>query len=176
MSDVKFKAGEYVRVKKFDKRPSNWNSKGKMDHLMGEIVKITEVVGNYVEAYDKKYDYTWTFTFDQVEKAKSVIVIYQKENQTIALNKETGEKAVARCHPDDEFDFEIGAKLAFQRLLGSEEDDSMVQSAKAFEKVVNSFTAEGFTRKEAIDITIRIALDSKKDGKQYGSEERTADR
>ena len=165
MEDVKFKAGEYVRVKKFDKRPSNWNSEGKMDHLMGKIVKITEVYNNYVEVYDKKHDYTLTFKFDQVEKAKNVIVIYQKENQTIALNKETGEKSVARCHTDDEFDFEIGAKLAFQRLFGSEEDDSMVQSAKAFKKVANSFIAEGFTRKEAIDITFRIALDSKKDGK-----------
>lgn len=165
MADVKFKAGEYVRVKKFDKRPSNWNSEGKMDHLMGKIVKITEACNSYVGVYDKKHDYTWTFKFDQVEKAKSVIVIYQKENQTIALNKETGEKAVARCQSDDEFDFEIGAKLAFQRLLGSEEDDSMVQSAKAFKKVADSFIAEGFTRKEAIDITFRITLDSKKDGK-----------
>ena len=30
----------------------------------------------------------------------------------------TGEKAVAKCHPDDEFDFNIGAKLAFERLMG----------------------------------------------------------
>ena len=46
MGNTKFKAGEYVRVKKFDKRPRTWNSAGWMDHLMGKIVKITEVYDN----------------------------------------------------------------------------------------------------------------------------------
>lgn len=150
MKNSKFKPGEYVRVKKFDKRPSNWNSEGKMDHLMGEIVKITELDDNYVGVYDKKHDYTWVFKFDQVEKAKNVIVIYQKENQTIALNKETGKKAVAKCHPDDEFDFEIGAKLAFQRLVGGKKDekDEILDSfIVSFKKAVDSFVKGGFTRK-----------------------------
>ena len=162
MAYVKFKAGEYVRVKKFDKRPYEWNQHGKMDHLMGKIVKIKDVVGHVLILYDKKYGREFAVLESDVEKINNSIVIYQKENQTIALNKETGEKAVARCHPDDEFDFEIGAKLAFQRLLGSDEDASIDQSTKAFKKVANSFIAEGFTRKEAIDITIRLALDSKK--------------
>ncbi len=35
----------------------------------------------------------------------------------IALDKRTGEKAIAKCSPEDEFDFEVGAKLAFDRLL-----------------------------------------------------------
>ena len=165
MAGVKFKAGEYVRVKKFDKRPYEWNPDWKMDHLMGKIVKIKDVVGHVLILYDKKYGREFAVLESDVEKINNSIVIYQKENQTIALNKGTGEKAVARCHPDDEFDFNVGAKLAFQRLFGSEEDDSIDQGVKAFKKVVNSLIAEGFTRKEAIDIAIRIALDSKKDGK-----------
>lgn len=44
------------------------------------------------------------------------IVIYQKDNEVIALDKRTGKKAVAKCNPRDTFDFDIGAKLAFGRL------------------------------------------------------------
>jgi hypothetical protein len=33
---------------------------------------------------------------------------------------ETGKKGVARCHPDDAFDFYSGAKLALERLKEAE--------------------------------------------------------
>lgn len=44
------------------------------------------------------------------------VVIYRKDREVIALDKLTGKKAVARCHPDDEFNFKFGATLAFDRL------------------------------------------------------------
>lgn len=115
-----FKVGDYVRVKRFKKRPIGWNSEGKMDHLMGKICKVTSAspLGTNINVYDKKYDYSWCFEKEQVEKISNTIVIFTKENQVIALDKETGEKAIAKCHPDDEFDFYIGAKLAFERLMG----------------------------------------------------------
>lgn len=46
----------------------------------------------------------------------NTIVIYRKGNEVIALDKRTGKKAVAKCDPRDTFDFNIGAKLAFERL------------------------------------------------------------
>lgn len=49
-------------------------------------------------------------------KSNECIVIYRKDSDVIALDKRTGKKAVAKCSPDDEFDFNIGAKLAFERL------------------------------------------------------------
>ena len=45
------------------------------------------------------------------------IVIYRDDNKVTALDKSTGKKAIARCNPADEFDFHIGAKLAFNRLM-----------------------------------------------------------
>lgn len=116
MSELKI--GDYVRVKKFKKRPIGWNSKGKMDHLMGKICKVTSIFGDIIRIYDKKYDYSWSVHKEEVEKVSNTIVIYMKGNQVIALDKATGKKAVAKCHPDDEFDFNIGAKLAFERLMG----------------------------------------------------------
>lgn len=114
----KFKVGDYVRVKKFKKRPIGWNPEGKMDHLMGKICKVTNITAFGCIIYDKKYDYSWCVRKEEVEKVPNTIVIYMIGNQVIAFDKATGEKAVAKCHPDDEFDFNIGAKLAFERLMG----------------------------------------------------------
>lgn len=50
------------------------------------------------------------------KKPNECIVIYRKDSDVIALDKRTGRKAVEKCSPDDEFDFNIGAKLAFERL------------------------------------------------------------
>lgn len=44
------------------------------------------------------------------------IVIYRKGNEVIALDKRTGKKTVAKCSPADAFNFDTGAKLAFERL------------------------------------------------------------
>lgn len=52
---------------------------------------------------------------------KQIIVIYRDGNSVIAKDKETGKKAVAKCHPDDEFDFMVGAKLALERLSQPDE-------------------------------------------------------
>ncbi len=48
-----------------------------------------------------------------------MIVIYRDGNKTIAMNKTTGEKAEAKCSPEDEFNFGVGAKLALDRLFGA---------------------------------------------------------
>ena len=58
---------------------------------------------------------------DKETNKKQCIVIYRKGTDTIALDKSTGKKAVAKLHPDDEYDFNVGAQLAFDRLTGREE-------------------------------------------------------
>lgn len=42
--------------------------------------------------------------------------VYVDGNKVIAVNLETGKEGIARCHPDDTFDFFVGAKLALERL------------------------------------------------------------
>lgn len=117
---MRFKAGDKVRVKKFKKRPSTWNGEGKMDHLMGKVVKIERIVSPTKCVYavhDSKNDYDWFFKEDDLEPVNETIVIYSKDREVIALDKATGDKAIARCNPADEYDFRIGAKLAFERLM-----------------------------------------------------------
>ena len=54
------------------------------------------------------------------EKFDETIVIYRNKNKVIALDKSTGKKAEARCNPVDDFDFHVGARIAFDRLAGTE--------------------------------------------------------
>ena len=55
------------------------------------------------------------------EDQKIMIYIDKGDPHTvIARNLKTGAKATARCAPQDHFDFYVGAKLAFDRLVGTE--------------------------------------------------------
>ena len=65
---------------------------------------------------------------------RETIVIYRNENKVIALDKSTGKKAEARCNPADDFDFHVGAKIAFERLTGTEKK-SIVKEVKRPAKV-----------------------------------------
>lgn len=115
---MRFKVGDKVRVKKFKERPGCWNKEGKMDHLMGKTVEITGFSPwrGFYRVYDPKNHYEWSFCETDLEPLNETIVIYSKGREVIALDKSTGEKAIARCNPTDKYDFRIGAKLAFERL------------------------------------------------------------
>lgn len=90
------------------------------------IGKVYEVKNNTITS-DTGYTYgdygrnviDWLKSWYKFEVVNDeCIVIYRKGNEVIALNKTTGEKGVAKRSPDDEFDFMVGAKLAFDRLVG----------------------------------------------------------
>jgi hypothetical protein len=50
------------------------------------------------------------------KKHKPFIVIYRDGNRIVAKNVITGVQGVARCSTKDEFDYDVGAYLAVQRL------------------------------------------------------------
>ncbi len=58
--------------------------------------------------------------FELIEPQQPIITIYRNGNVTTAFLEEDGRvvgRAVARCCPEDEFELEIGAKLALERLF-----------------------------------------------------------
>lgn len=118
--NCKFKVGDKVKVKKFKTRPFGWNSDGQMDHLMGKTVEIKMVVSQHsLIIWDEVHNRTWAISQDDVLPVNDEIVIHRKGSKVIAFNKTSGDKAVAKCNPEDEFNFSIGAKLAFDRLMGN---------------------------------------------------------
>lgn len=61
----------------------------------------------------------WRFSegmFEESKEKKTLIVIYQNGREVVALDKISGKKGVARCNPEDKFNFYVGAELAFHRL------------------------------------------------------------
>lgn len=109
----KFKVGDKVSVVK----PTKEHGK-----LKGEIAEITFIVP------DKQYQYRYVLAFEHQEDcyyfkadelklvSREEIIIYRDGNNIIALDKATKCKGIARYNPVDDFNFDTGAKLAFERL------------------------------------------------------------
>lgn len=67
-----------------------------------------------------------------LKELEETIVIYRDGNTVVAVNKNTHEKAIARCHPDDEFDFGIGAKIALERLTEKDTEPTPKEEPPTF--------------------------------------------
>ena len=131
MAKAKFKVGDKVRIldgSKIENYTGGWSTWG-MQEDVGKVVTIKEVreysngdgrigyrMNEVVCIWDERGLELVTKAEDK-DKDKETIVIYRDGNEVIALNKKTKEKAVAKCNPSDEFDFKIGAGLAFDRLM-----------------------------------------------------------
>lgn len=108
------------------------------------LIEITEINGDFVSYKDVERETSGRKMFeigsifsDNLEKVGSeTIVIYRNDNKVVALDKSTGEKAEANCNPADEFDFHVGAKLAFSRLMGEDaKPDDGVREVKRKAKI-----------------------------------------
>lgn len=109
----KLKVGDKVSIVK----PTKEHGK-----LKGEIAEITFIVP------DKQYQYRYVLAFEHQEDcyyfkadelklvSREEIIIYRDGNNIIALDKATKCKGIARYNPVDDFNFDTGAKLAFERL------------------------------------------------------------
>lgn len=127
----KFKVGDKVRIldgSKIKNYACGWVKS--MGWFVGKVETISgiEEFSNGVVGY--KLHNTLGFTFDErgLEPYQNeTIVVYRKDNEVIALDKRTGKKAIAKCSPEDTFDFNIGAKLAFDRLMNGNKESITVE-------------------------------------------------
>lgn len=69
-----------------------------------------------------------------LRRANTSIHIYQRGKMVIAHESETGREGIAKCSPDDKFDFSIGARIALLRLFGEEVPDGLTGKDKIEEK------------------------------------------
>lgn len=127
---MKFKKGDRIRIKEFKKRPEYWNNEGKIDHLMGKVVSITEVLCQGYKVYDEVHKRSWYIKEQDLEPVNETIVIYRKDREVIAVDKVTGDKAIAKCSTEDTFDFNVGAKLAFDRLMNGNKENITVNDMR----------------------------------------------
>lgn len=91
---------------------NNWFEK----HFEDSAEKIREFTK---QAIDK------AFEKEKIKMRKDQKIIITTDGKTTTARmfdgKELIKSAEAKCHPDDEFDFETGAKVAFDRLVEREE-------------------------------------------------------
>ena len=85
------------------------------------------------------------------------IVIYRVGRTVVALNQNTNETGVAKCHPTDDFDFSVGAKLAFERLLSNRNTEVRKEKPEEPKKAVKFKVGDRVRLKKGLEI-----------GKRYG--------
>lgn len=130
----KFKVGDKVRIldgSKIKNYADGWCSS--LKRYIGHNSTAIDVLDFADGRVGYKLQGAGFFTFDErsLKRAEQeTIVIYRKDNEVIALDKGTDKKAIAKCSPEDTFDFNIGAKLAFDRLMNGNKESIAVEDMR----------------------------------------------
>ena len=126
---MKYKVGDKVRVREdleLNNVYSMIGSKGKnafvsgMMKYRGRVLTIRSLAGGQYKTFEDPL-YSWTDEMFEGTHAEPKIVI-TSDGQTVTAKKYAGKKVVntatATCSPRDTYNFDTGAKLAMQRMLG----------------------------------------------------------
>lgn len=93
--------------------------------------KTVTIAGVHKAGYRIKEDGgLWNWTDEMFEG--HTIIIYTDNNKVVALDKATGKTGTAYCNPEDEFNFFIGADLAYNRLRGRVRPSSKDENVKKY--------------------------------------------
>lgn len=123
MSKPKFKVGDRVRI--LDGSKIKGYAGGWFSHLARRVGEIATIKRLSPASFSKnayhleEFPYNWDERGLELVKPEKII-IYRNGAEVVAKNTATGKTGAARCNPADEFDFNTGAKLAFERLTNPE--------------------------------------------------------
>jgi len=156
----KFKVGDKVRVKCFNITPIHWSHR--MEKWMGKDVTLESICKARICSSDFKFSiaednsecdgekFVWKESdFEPINPRREFIVIRRDGAKTIAElrhDREVIKSGTAICNASDAFDFDTGAKLAFDRLMGREEPKPAPQPAHRFkvgDRVVTEYDKRG---------------------------------
>ena len=167
MSKPKFKVGDKVRIldgSTIKGYTGGWNVD--MKRYIGEIVTIQSVRqhSSMPNSYLlEKHQYLWDERGLELVKPEKII-IYRNGSEVIAKNTATGKTGVAKCNPADEFDFNIGAKLAFKHLMNSKSVKPKYYSGKV---VCVSSNSSFYTKGKIYEIKDGVGKDDEGDTMTY---------
>ena len=126
----KYKVGDKVRIVDKWKYGCCQNLEGKMDKWLGKVMTIRTCI--YPSAWQMEEDKEenqgtgWYWTAQSIaglaETENKIVITTDGSTTTARLydGKKVVNFASAQCHEDDVFDFNTGATIAFDRLLGRE--------------------------------------------------------
>lgn len=112
-------------------------------------VEFDEFIHGHGCDYNGKYGHCWWCRESALVKVvcSNKIVITADDKTTTAKmydGKEVVKTAIAKCSPEDEFDFETGAKIAFDRLFVKPEEKSFDWDAFKNDEFFVQVTAYNF--------------------------------
>lgn len=132
MSKPKFKVGDKVKIKT-NRDVSDLTRYGFPEESIkqiGEVVDLTPFDDLVIVCFQNSVA-KWRVPTRFLKLAKpEKIIIYRNGAEIIAKNTATGKAGVARCNPADEFDFNTGVKLAFERLMNPEAEKPKYYTGK----------------------------------------------
>lgn len=149
---MKFKVGDKVRIRRDAVINQLYNGIALFSWMKEEAKDVNKVTQVYNNGYCEIDTTPYTYDFSMLELIKEPtafekLVIYRKDNKTIAKYYK-GNKTVtaeAKCAPEDEFDFEYGAKLAMDRAIEKMKEE---ETGYSWVKCV------GYRQKEFFDFTV----------------------
>lgn len=154
---MKYKVGDKVKLAE---KTTAYTSE-KMERLLGKVVTITYVGESYYSFKEDGGEWRWDdrsiegLAPSEEETALRKIVITSDGKETLARlhdGKKVIASATAKCSPDDEFDFNIGAKLAFERLMEDEDRWRVVDRPARVGDYIRLKTSGGFSFSKPGDI------------------------
>lgn len=146
---MKYKAGDKVRIVSKWGKGCHENADGQMDKWLGKVMTVKsvgETSYRMVEDAEDNVGYGWLWTERSIAglARENKIVITSDGEKTLARlydGNKIIKTATAKCSPDDNFSFETGAKIAFERLIDYAEKEPKYFNGKVV--CVNKYA--GFT-------------------------------
>ncbi|MGN1340513.1 MAG: hypothetical protein ACI4WS_09490 [Oscillospiraceae bacterium] len=121
----KYKIGDKVRVRKDLEARKIYGTNGfskSMEKYRGKVVTIFGFNPFCTREYKiREDDGDWNWTDEMFEPVQNEEITITRHGDKVVA-KYVKKVGVAKCSPDDTFDFAVGAKLAFSRLMGEPED------------------------------------------------------
>lgn len=124
---MRYKIGDRVRITTDKSKSDKWNKRGEMDKWLGKVMTISGVVAGYYRMEEDYNEYLggWIWYEDMIDGlADEHKIVITTDGKTTTAKLYDGKKfiktATAKCSPEDEFDFRIGAELAVERLFTDE--------------------------------------------------------
>jgi hypothetical protein len=129
---MKYKVGDKVRITTDKSKSNQWNSSGRMDKWLGKVMTIRYVGWDSYRMEEDSKEFAaggWYWHDEMIdglatEEPKHQITITSDGKTTTAVFTVDGrevKKGVAKCSPEDKFNFKFGAELALERMWGKAE-------------------------------------------------------
>lgn len=147
---MKYKVGDVVRVRKdlcWGSEYNNWMVVNSMLEYRGMTVTIARVDFDH---YHIKEEDNWAWTDEMFEPIRNEKIVITTDGVTTTAKKYDGKKLIkeakAVCSKDDTFNFDVGAKLAMERLMAEDKPKLYNGKAVCIEASHYGTSCTGFTK------------------------------